>query len=140
MLGLIIKRTHMDMVNGTAGTLAIVGQFPFCVTLEKPWLDNQKDVSCIPSGRYRVTITHSSHFGRNLPLVEVGPSRAGIRIHPANLQKELLGCIAVGEAFEFINGQPGISNSRGAFDELMAVINGALMQGQEIWLNIENHF
>lgn len=140
MLELIIKRTHMDMVNGTAGTLAIKGQFPFCVTLEKPWLNNQQDISCIPAGRYRVTVTHSAHFGRPLPLVAVGNSRAGIRIHPANLQRELLGCIAVGESFDLINGRPGVSNSRGAFDELMAVVNGAIMQGHEIWLTIENHF
>ena len=140
MLELIIRRTHMDTTNGTAGTLAVKGRFPFCVTLEKPWLNNQQDISCIPAGRYRITVTHSSHFGRSLPLVAVGASRAGIRIHPANLQQELLGCIATGEAFDFINGKPGISNSRGAFDELMAVITSALAKGLEIWLTIENHF
>jgi len=66
------------------------------LTLERPWLDNETKVSCIPAGTYNVRATQSARFGRLMYLVEAVPKRTGIRIHPANFPNELLGCIALG--------------------------------------------
>ncbi len=66
------------------------------LTLERPWLDNENKVSCIPAGTYNVRATQSARFGRLMYLVEAVPERSGIRIHPANFPSELQGCIALG--------------------------------------------
>ena len=45
-----LKRiAHTD--DGTFGVLLLEGS-PFAVTLERPWLDNQRGKSCIPTGVY----------------------------------------------------------------------------------------
>ncbi len=132
---LILKRVHSDTVSGTFGTLALKNKPPFCVTVEKPWLNNHPNASCIPDGRYQVKLTPSAHFDRVLPEVIDVPDRTGIRIHTANLQTELLGCIATGESFTDINGQPGVGMSREAFSELMQLIGN-----NDCWITIENHY
>ncbi len=75
---------HMDIDGSTFG-----------ITLERPWLDNQNTISCIPPGKYQVAITMSTKFGR--PMMEIlnVPGRSGIRIHNANRSEEVEGCIAV---------------------------------------------
>ncbi len=69
-------------------------------SLEKPWRDNEPDVSCIPTGTYTVTWAWSPRHGKNLYQVQNVDARSGIEIHPANLEEQLLGCVALGEAIE----------------------------------------
>jgi hypothetical protein len=65
-----------------------------CYSLERPWLDNQRNISCIPLGIYPLEITMSGRFKKMLPLIHPVPGRSGIRIHAANHVRELEGCIA----------------------------------------------
>lgn len=67
----------------------------FGCTLERPWLDNENNVSCIPAGSYEIEFTRSSRFKRIMLEVLNVKDRAGIRIHSANFVQELEGCIAV---------------------------------------------
>ena len=50
---LIIRDTFTD--KSTIGNLYINGE-RFCDTLENPWLDNQRNISCIPEGSYKVRL------------------------------------------------------------------------------------
>lgn len=85
--------------QGTFGTLTFGAQT--CGTLELPWRDSERKVSCIPHGRYRCAIVQSPKFGR-VYEVQAVPGRSAILIHAANLAgdseygwtTELLGCIA----------------------------------------------
>lgn len=75
-----------------------------CKTLELPWLENKRSVSCIPEGSYRV-IYQPPKPGRDyeyfrLPLV---PGRSGILIHRITFVKDLKGCIGVGSRFMDLN-------------------------------------
>ena len=90
--------------NGTLGQL-FINQKPFCKTIEREWKDNEKNISCIPPGRYKLIPHVSPSMGRVIALVGLdnqgvtlhGPSqRTHIYIHAANRADELLGCIAVG--------------------------------------------
>ena len=65
-------------------------------TLELPWKNNEKNISCIPTGLYEVELTYSPRFKKMLWLVKDVPNRSGIRIHPANYVHQLHGCIAPG--------------------------------------------
>lgn len=79
--------------NGTNGML-MYEQRLLCYTIELPWLDNARKLSCIPEGKYKLTMRYSIKHGTHL-LVNNVPGRALILIHPANnASAELQGCIA----------------------------------------------
>lgn len=68
-----------------------------CHMLELPWLENEKNVSCIPVGKYHCEIMPNS--GGFKYAVHNVPGRTLIRIHVANEPNELLGCLAPGIMF-----------------------------------------
>ena len=93
---LSLIRTNSTPVE-TTGILLIGGK-PFCGTLEPPVVPNAAHPKgAVPLGWYRLTLTHSPHFGRVLPLVNYVPGFSGIRIHAGNTRKDTAGCILVGQ-------------------------------------------
>lgn len=88
---LLLERDYFP--EGTNGTLKIDGKL-ICFTIELPWIDNEKRVSCVPEGEYFLKRRFSQRYGWHLLLQNV-PNRELILIHPANDAKtELQGCIA----------------------------------------------
>ena len=72
-------------------------------TLELPWKQNQRRISCIPEGAYRCIPHTSPKFGRCFWLQDV-PGRSEILIHPGNFTSQILGCILPGTGHADING------------------------------------
>ena len=64
-------------------------------TIERQWLDNAPDVSCIPPGVYICRWGFSPTHGWCFYVMNVD-GRGNIEIHSANLWDQLLGCIALG--------------------------------------------
>lgn len=94
-------------------------------TLELPWKENKRVVSCIPTGIYlckkraaTANITYE-HI-----LITGVTGRSGICIHKANYVRQLKGCIAVGDKEVDIDGdgQKDVTNSGKTFDKLMALL------------------
>lgn len=86
-----------------------------CWTLEDAVRDEKiYGSTAIPFGTYRVVVTWSPRFKRQLPLLIGVPGFDGIRIHPGNTHKDTEGCLLVGEEKQ---GET-ILNSRKAFDKL----------------------
>jgi len=84
--------------------------------------------TAIPYGTYKVSITYSPKFKKNLPLVEGVKGFEGIRIHSGNTAKDSLGCIIVGK-----NKKVGmVLDSRATMEKLMKVLNTK----EKIWLII----
>ena len=52
---LIIRETFTEV--STIGNLYLDGEW-LCDTLENPYLDNQRNISCIPAGQYKVRIRY----------------------------------------------------------------------------------
>jgi hypothetical protein len=52
-----------------------------------------KNETAIPYGQYKVVITHSPRFRRNLPLLLDVPNYFGVRIHPGNSASNTEGCL-----------------------------------------------
>jgi hypothetical protein len=96
-LTLRIQRNALEPV--TTGTCALYFG-PIVVyrahTLELPWKDNERSISCIPEGEYGARFTMSNRFRVVLWEVLNVPNRSGIRIHAANYSHQLEGCIALG--------------------------------------------
>lgn len=93
----------------TIGTWSCVGLM--LQTIELPWRDNAKDVSCVPAGTYRLIPYLSAKHGRTWRLhnPELGvwgisddpPSpdmRTEVEVHTGNLAEESEACILVGMA------------------------------------------
>jgi len=76
-----------------------------CSTLELPNINNERNISCIPEGKYVVQKEKpNSHFKYTHFSVLNVKNRSGILIHIANYVSELRGCIAVGRYFIDMNG------------------------------------
>jgi len=89
----------------TQGSLQIMesDQVVFaCKTLELPWKDNQRNISCIPVGNYTVEKRFTQERGNHFHLLNV-TGRSSILIHSGNYYSHTLGCILVGEKFSDIN-------------------------------------
>lgn len=112
---LLIRDTFTS--NETIGCLYLNGYF-IGYSIELPWKDNQKNISCIPRGIYEARIRkaqESSTKKYDHVLVKNVQNRSYILIHIANKAKELRGCIAIG-----VNkGSNSVWNSSKAFKVLM---------------------
>lgn len=113
---LILKRVATND-DGTWGVL-IENDQPFVVTLEDPWLDNKVNVSCIPQGTYSCKRTISPRFGEVFEIQDV-EGRTHILVHKGNTEDDTMGCILLGERFDYINDKPAILQSSIGFDEFM---------------------
>lgn len=114
--------------HGTFGELTIGGWS--CYTVERPWIRNIRNVSCIPEGRYplikrRSMVVERSSGGKFLDGWQIFnvPDRSQIMIHPANTMDDVQGCIGVGQELGFIAGRWAVTNSRATFAELMNRLN-----------------
>ena len=124
MRRLTLLRVASD-IHGTFGVLMDDDQMkiPFAVTLERPWLDNQPSVSCIPAGQYACQRVQSPKFGDTFEVQNV-PNRTAILFHKGNITDDTHGCILVGEQFEPVNGVPGVLASAHGFDEFLRRLAG----------------
>ena len=94
-----------------------------CKTLELPYINNKRNISCIKKGSYIVHRRWSAKHGEHLILLGVD-GRSYILIHKGNFYKDTQGCILVGKQFEYINSDDelDISSSRQTFTNLMACV------------------
>jgi hypothetical protein len=108
-----LKRTDFTD-KSTIGELSIDGEF-FCYTLEDVVREEKIfGETAIPAGTYKIEITFSPHFQRDLPhLIDV-PNYEGVRIHPGNKAADTEGCILVGST----KSTDFIGNSRVTFELL----------------------
>src|SRR5690554_3306869 len=130
---LILTRVYKS--GGTNGTLTLNGHF-VCFTIELPWQENKKNVSCIPEGTYQLKPRFSEGLKRHLEVLDVF-NRSKILVHPAsNAQNELQGCIA--PVMHLTGIGTGIY-SRFALDKLLALIFQAKDRKEKITLNINSN-
>jgi len=102
---------------GVFGVLIDNG-IPFTLTLERPWLDNQPDVSCIPAGSYTCVRYSSAKYPDTFKVQNV-PKRTGILFHKGNHMEHSAGCVILGEKFDPYKDEPGIQSSAEGFDDFM---------------------
>lgn len=108
--------------RGTFGVLRF-GTVPFVLTLERPWQDNEQNVSCIPPGRYKCQRTRSPKFGWTFALLDV-PNRTHVLFHSGNTLEDTQGCILVGEEFSGTWDKPTLASSQRGFLEFLKLMDG----------------
>ena len=133
MINLLLIRDTFSK-KSTIGELFINGE-RICDTLENPWQDNQRNISCIPEGVYpvRLRLPRESASRDYLHLlVQEVPNRDWVLFHRGNTAKDTSGCILVGLGSQ----QDVVNNSVLAMDLLIKeIIN---LGGENINLIIKN--
>ncbi|MDE3237283.1 MAG: hypothetical protein KGO81_15160 [Bacteroidota bacterium] len=119
--------------RGTNGNLLYRGMV-VCHTIELPWKDNARNISCIPEGRYTLERRHSEKFGWHLHVQGVS-DRSLILLHPANdALRELQGCIA---PVSLLTGEGKGEESRKAMAALLQLCSGAFSREEPVYLTIQ---
>ena len=119
MKTLIINRVATGN-DGTFGTIKFKNK-PFALTLEREWLNNASNISCIPAGTYKCKRVQSPKFGGTFEVTNV-PGRSHILFHKGNIDDDSHGCILVGEQFGDVKGSAGILSSREGYNEMMGIM------------------
>ncbi len=98
-----------------------------CKVLELPWVNNQRNVSCIPEGDYKVRKRKAEespsrtydHF-----IVEDVPNRSYILWHAGTYFTHIKGCLLMGQYYNDINddGQLDIMKTRYTIDLLDKIL------------------
>jgi len=106
--------------NSDAGTFGVLidNDIPICLTLELPYRGNQRNISCIPFGKYECKRKNSNRFGDTFEVKNVS-GRTHILLHKGNTIKDTSGCILLGNSYGFLGGVPAIYDSREAFNNFM---------------------
>lgn len=116
----------------TYGVLTLAGQS--WQTIERPWVNNTKGVSCVPVGTYRLekhdSEAHPATWALvnpdlgviHYPSASLPNARTACLIHPANLAMELRGCIAPGLTRGTLHGQPAVLSSKVAFAQIQGLL------------------
>ena len=136
MAKLLLVRKINSKSNCTQGVLYIARNNPGamingkmvmfvqqCDTLEPQWRDLKKEKkvrgkTAIPEGKYKIVMSPSAKFHRNMPYLKDVPQFEGIMIHPGNTVKDTMGCILVG-----VKSGTGLLVSRITFEKIMKILN-----------------
>ena len=129
---IVLTRTYFP--EGTNGKLECNGK-SICNTIELPWRENEKRVSCIPEGKYFIRKRYSNKFKWHIEVIGV-ENRSSILFHPANnALQELNGCIA---PVTKLSG-PGLGlMSRKAFRMLKSMIYKAIDAADSVELIVKS--
>ncbi|MEA3313535.1 MAG: DUF5675 family protein [Caldisericota bacterium] len=106
--------------QGTFGVLLICSQV-FCVTLERPDLLNERNVSSIPAQQYQCIKIRSPQFGETFEIVDV-PGRSHVLFHSGNFVASTAGCVLLAQYFGKLQGNRAILNSGATFKKFMEIM------------------
>jgi len=89
-------------------------------TIELPWTNNERFISCIPQGTYNCVATPRGSNGKYAIHIDPVPNRTEIMVHTANYVRQLKGCIAPGQKFADLDkdGVIDVSQSQVTMDKL----------------------
>jgi len=111
----------------TIGVMLIDDE-PLFWTLEEPWQNNLKSISCIPTGHYRVKSYYSPKFGKCYRVTDLADrepaNREGILIHTGNTTDDISGCILLGLELGQLSGKKAVLKSKEAYQQFLSKMHG----------------
>lgn len=111
-----MKRLKLKrVVNQADVTLGVLkaGKFIFH-TLELPWKDNARNISCIPDGIYECKLGYSNKWKTQVYQIDNVEGRDAIQIHIGNITNDIRGCILLGMRFGTIQSKFAVLSSTAA--------------------------
>lgn len=127
-----LERAYLPDRSATIGILTLPCGWN-CYILERPWLCNSQNISCIPEGLYVLTQRSSAIVDRTTKGAhKIGwevtqvTQRSHIMIHPGNWAKDSEGCLLPGNSISYTpNGGVMVANSVATFNQLMEKLSVA---------------
>jgi hypothetical protein len=120
-----VKRWYRDLATyGNCDVINDTGTAIFsCKTLELPWKDNKRNISCVPEGEYTLvkegpTVKRPYIYFRVLDV----PGRSGVLWHPGTYTHHIKGCTIPGERLLDIN-EDGILDITGTAKTLKRLVD-----------------
>jgi len=134
----LVKLKHLSVIStGAYGGLMVRNDddewLPIAVTLERTYGIGLAQASKITPGIHKCTRTMYNKGGYETFEIHVdGHTR--ILFHILNIEDQSEGCVGIGESFDPVLGQPGIIQSKKAFNQFMSYLTGVdefylLMEG-----------
>ena len=136
-----IKHIRYDFSDIATESRILVDKEPECYAIEDKdrYLEEGgikvQGQTAIPRGTYKVTITFSNRFQREMPELHDVPGFTGVRIHSGNKSEDTEGCIITG-AVNAKESDNFVGSSRLAYKRLMAKIKKAISEGKEVYYQI----
>ena len=95
-------------------------------SLERADNNNQRNISCIPSGEYLCVLEYSNRFDCDLWEIKGVPDRSECKFHSANYWHDINGCIALGTKYLDIDndGFRDVLNSKNTMKKFHKVLEG----------------
>ena len=118
----LIRLVYTD--KGTPGVLKLNGEF-VCYTLERPWLNNEQNVSCIPEGNYKGRFQASGSFPDMRMYFQDIPDRSSVMFHWGNYVHNSKGCPLLGESVN-TSGDMFIANTKSTVLKVEQLVGGML--------------
>jgi hypothetical protein len=103
---------------GVWGRLSMPSGLTLC-TLERPWENNERELSCIPPGSYECIRIDSPKFADTFEVIDV-VNRSHILFHVGNDINDSKGCILVGQRMAIESNRLKIYESEKGFNEFMS--------------------
>jgi len=101
MIPIFILKREILSNKATLGTLINPKGLEIAKTLEPPFVDNKRGISCIPFGSYRCIKDNTGRFRFWKILDVIG--RENIEFHNGNLACHTDGCILLGQDWVFMS-------------------------------------
>ena len=117
---MIVLERYCYSEKGTFGRLR-VGDFE-CYTVERPWIQNEPNISCIPDGTYKIGLAHFNAGGYDTLEIEGVAGRTHILFHRGNWPESVQGCIALGISEGILSNKRAVLHSSQAFDNFWAAV------------------
>lgn len=112
----LLRVSNSDIVTQGVIVDDLTG-IPLCLTLEEPWRENKRSISCIPVGVYECEYGQNSK-GKGVYHVKDVPGRDFVQIHIGNTTLDIEGCILVGCEFGKYKDLQAVLSSTRAFEKL----------------------
>jgi hypothetical protein len=106
-------------------------------SLERGWLDNKPNVSCIPTGEYHCVFEYSPAFDEMLWEIYGVEGRSECKFHVANYYRQLKGCVSLGLRTLMMDSDNtyDLTKSKIALEEFTASLRD--MEGKIVKLIVE---
>jgi hypothetical protein len=89
-------------------------------SLELPWRENQRGISCIPCGAYPLERSRYNKGDYDCWEICDVPGRDEIKIHKGNTIDDVRGCLVLGTRLGWVADKWAVTSSRLAFRRFMA--------------------
>lgn len=133
-MNLVLQRKPTEQET-TFGQLFIDGTVE-CQTLEDAIREIKiTGATCIPAGRYRISLENSPRFGPETLTINDVPDFTGVRIHGGNDKDDTEGCVIVGDRIDREAMTISGASLRGVLKRLKYKIKAGL---PDVWLEVKN--